>query len=1108
MLAHGSSPHLRCDGFVGRDAELDSLCAALARAQEGRAGLTLIRGEAGIGKTRLAEQLAAHAQRQDTRVVWGHCWEGEGAPAFWPWRQVLRALVRNPGADSIACDLQATARDLARLVPEIGLPSNAPADLDVAAPEARFRLFDAVTTFLDLASRSQPLLIILEDLHWADVPSVLLLRFVVRHGMEARLFAVATYREGDVAPAAPLSGALAALSGDGQCMRLHGLTAMEAEAFIEAATGMQPPLDFSAAVMQRTEGNPLFLGEMVRALQEHGSIATGDAQAAWRLPLPVGLRAAIRQRVARLPLATRSALSAAAVSGVEFDAAVVERALAAAGTDVGATDFFGEALAAGVLRAAGGARHYRFSHALVRETLYEDLAEPARRRLHRHLTEVLEAEATNQVGVPLAALARHFLGVGDGPALARAAEYATRAADEARALLAYEEAAQLYTLALDACSRACTPASDPGAGQRQQFDLLLSLGEVQRLTAEKNAARATFSKAAALARALADAPRLAQVAIGNAGSADVTVRIDDEAVALLEEARLSLGTSHPELCAQLLSRLAMAHSFAGTPERAAALSAEAVRCAQQAGDERTLATAVGARRFVLLGPDDRPERQQLTETIVTLAERLDDKELRGGGQFWRLLDLLEQGDGGEVDATLARYARMAAELRQPFLAWRSRVLQTMRLLLAGRFSEAEAALEEARRAGERAQTPNALLVYGAQLFELRRQQGRLTDVQSLLEPFAAQHAEIAAVRCGVALIQAHLGRREAALAVLQNVVTVGSSSVPRDGTWLGAMNALAHVAVMFDDRAAAQPLYDWLQPYAERCIVIGFGDLCHGAIARALGLLAALLEHWDAAAAHFEAALAMNRRLGAPPLVAHVQREYAEMCLASGRSPMNATIDGLLREANDTYRALGMEDQVAPVRHCTVPVAVSCTPQNLFQHQGEYWVVGYAGRDARVRDRRGLRYIARLLREPGREFHVADLAAMGAPAPSGGPARRRNASTLAVPDAQARAAYRERLVGLERDAEEAERFNDPGRAHAARAEIEHLRAELAQRYGRGSDARERNTEVERIRKAVTKCIRAALTGITAAHPALGRHLRVSLRTGTFCSYAPEQPTDW
>jgi len=1108
MPSGGGSGPSAGDWFVGRDAELSTLRDALARAQAGDAVLSLVTGEAGIGKTRLVEQLAARARAQGVRVVWGRCWEDEGAPAFWPWRQVLQALARSVDTAAMARQMPSAIDALARLAPDIAPSATLPDDVRTIA-EARFRLFEAVAAFLDRASRTRALLIILEDLHWADLASLILLRFVVRQGTATRRLIVGTYRDFDGAGGAPLTEVLGALARDGQRVPLHGLTAVETVDFIQAATEVRAAADVVGAVLQRTEGNPLFLAEIVRDLCAHADPLTWDAEAIVRLPTPTGLRAALRQRVDRLSPASRAALQLAAACGVEFDADVVEEAFPAAGIHAAAADAFGEAVAAGVLHHRGGRRRsYRFRHALVRETVYADLAEPERRQLHRHLAAVLEADAASQPGMHLTALARHFLCAGDPPDLAKAADYAARAADEARALLAYEEAAQLYDMAHDALVRGTARSTDAIAYQRRQLDLLVSLGEVQMLAAEKAAARQSFGRAAGLARSLDDSRALARVALGNAGSADVTARIDDAAVALLEEARRGLGSTSPELCAQLLSRLAMTYSFAGTPTQAAALSAEAVSCARQAGDARTLASVISARRFVLLGPDDRAERTQLTAEIVALAEHLGDRDLRGAGEFWRLLDLLEQGDGTAVDASLSRYTRLAEELRQPFLTWRSQVLRTMHHLLTGRFREAEETLEAVRRTGERAHTPNAPLVYGAQLLDLRRQQGRLAEVQALLEPFAAEHAEIGAVRCGLALVHAQLGHLDATRAVLESVVAPGSSGLPRDGTWLGAINALAHVAAILEHREAAAILYDWMRPYADRCIVIGFGDLCHGAVARGLGRLAHLLECWDEAFDHFESALAMNRRLGAAPLLALVQHEFAHMCLACGRSPHNTSPDSLLRAAQASYRALGIEDPLSMPAGRPAQLALPCPPHNIFRREGDYWVVAYAGHLARLRHRRGLHYVGVLLREPGREFHVADLMAGDAATLPRVARPRPHPSGLAVPDAQARAAYRERLVGLEQEAEEAERFHDLARAHAARREIEQLRSELAQRYGMGARARERNPEVERIRKAVAKCIRDALVGVSGAHPTLGRHLQVSLRTGTFCSYAPEQPMQW
>jgi hypothetical protein len=1091
--------------FVGREKELAALCGALARARQGHGGLWLITGEAGIGKTRLTAELAQRGRAEGTWVLRGSCWQGEGAPPFWPWRQLLNAARHEAGAASV---IVAAGAHLAPFLPSAHPHDAAAAGVMASDPAARFRLFDAVATVLRQLCRARPVVVVFDDIHAADVPSLMLLRFVARDLSGAPLLFLGTYRRSDPLPGTASGDVLTLIEREGQVLGLRGFSSAETKTFIERATGREPAAAVVDALQARTHGNPFFLGEIVRLLQAGEPGGEWGAGAIAQSPTPPSVLAIVRERIARLSLPCRRLLAVAAANGIEIDAPLATRVLAAP-DEISVLAAADEAVAAAVLCRDDPPFHrFRFVHPLLREALYEALPATERARLHELLALALEERAAAEVEPNYAELAQHFLRVPGTPALSKAVEYGARAGDQARASLAYEKAAVSYALALSALERIPDAAADPEMHRRRQCTLLLALGEVQLLSADKAAARAAFSRAAACARALRAPDLLAQAALGFAGGADVSAARDNDAISLLEEALQSVGNGAPRLRAQLLGRLAATLSFSA-PERAVEISREGVISAESSGDPATLASLLSARRFVLLGPDDFAERAELTARIVTLSERLDDRNLRCASEFWRLLDCLERGNGAEADAALARYAHQAGELRQPFLAWRARVLGAMRLLLTGRFAEAERAMEEALTLGQQAQTPNALLVYAVQLLELRRQQGRLRDMGALIDEIATTHAEIPAMRCGIALLRAEIGQLDAARPVLESILHDGASWLPRDGAWLGSMNALAHVTMILREKEAAPMLYEKLLPFARRCVVIGYGDLCQGAVARALGLLAGLNESWSEAAAHFETALALNRRLGAAALVAHCRHEFASVLLACGRAAEREKARALLSAAIPVFEQLGLATHAAGAAALRDGAANGSPSRpageagaNVFRRDHELWLMAYEGKTVRLRNRRGFLYIAQLLREPGREFHVADLVGLGTP----GGRLPRLPDGVAVPDARAKAAYRARLAELEEDAAEADRFNDPARAGGARAEAARLRAELANRYGLGHYSR--SPGFERVRKAVAKCVREAIARIESAHPALGRHLRLTIKTGVFCSYNTDRPIVW
>jgi hypothetical protein len=425
----------------------------------------------------------------------------------------------------------------------------------------------------------------------------------------------------------------------------------------------------------------------------------------------------------------------------------------------------------------------------------------------------------------------------------------------------------------------------------------------------------------------------------------------------------------------------------------------------------------------------------------------------------------------------------------------------MRALLHGRFADGEALIDRALRLGERARSPNAALIYGVQLYGLRREQGRLQEIEPAIVAFAAEHQAIPAFRCGLALLYCQLGRRDEARAIFEELAASRFAVLPRDNTWLNAM----------DDRPRAAILYEQLAPYAGHNVVVTFADACEGSVARYLGVLATMLSRWENAAGHFEAALTMNARLGARPQLAHTQREYAAMRLARGAPGDVQHARDLLAAAERAYVEMGMAAHADAARQLRSSFARAAdgdaeTGDNVIEHQGDYWTLAYGGKVVRLVQSKGLAYLCHLLRHPGREFHVAELIE-AADGPHSAASARAGIGSGGVPDQRARAEYRRRLEGLRDDLEEAERFNDVQRASRAREEMEHIAVELRAALGLGGAA-QRVTVVERMRKAVGNRIRSAVARIRRAHPALGRHLATSIRLGTFCAYQPADDVAW
>jgi predicted ATPase len=359
--------------FVAREWELATLEAGLEDALAGRGRLFLLVGEAGIGKSRLADEFASRAKERGALVLWGRCWEAGGAPAYWPWVQSLRSYVRSRDPAALRVELEAQAPDLAQLLPELkDLISDLPAPPGLEPEGARFRLFDSVASFLRNAAREHTIVLVLDDLHAADEPSLLLLQFLAGELPEMSVVLVGAYREEEAAEDEPVSARLSELRRlPSRHLRLGGLSEDDVASFIELSTRITPPRSLVRAMHTETEGNPLFVGEIVRLLAAEGRLSEVP-DTGWRLQIPPGLHEVIGRRLRRLSKDCRRLLTLACVLGREFSLEALEQVSELPEEEL--LEALDEAFAARVLTEVPGAvGRMRFSHARVRDALYDDV---------------------------------------------------------------------------------------------------------------------------------------------------------------------------------------------------------------------------------------------------------------------------------------------------------------------------------------------------------------------------------------------------------------------------------------------------------------------------------------------------------------------------------------------------------------------------------------------------------------------------------------------------------------------------------------------------------------------------------------------------------------
>jgi tetratricopeptide (TPR) repeat protein len=777
-----------------------------------------------------------------------------------------------------------------------GLPKLEP---PAASPEsARFRLFDALTGLLRRASDERPLVLVLEDIHAADAPSLLLLQFVAAEIGTSRVLVVATYRDTELARDQPLRASLSELA------RIHGITKMSLSGlepldvgrYIESIAGRPPPAELVGSIHQETEGNPLFVGELVRLLESEGRLWAAPGGERW--PIPEGVRDVIGRRLDRLPPACREVLTLGSVMGRDLAVEMLQRITGRSAEDI--LDGMRDALAArliGDVRDAPG--RLRFSHSLIRYTLYEDLMPADRVRLHRAVGEALESMYPNDVESHVAELAYHFFEAAPGGDADKAVEYAIAAGKRAIGLLAYEEAVRLFAKAL----RALRDSPD----EARRCDVLLLLGDAQGRAGDTRAAKETFLEAAEIATRLDEPAALARAAVGYSGRFPwLRAGIDRQVIPLLKQALDAIGSEDSVLRVLLLSRLAGALRDQPSPEPRASIAAEAVAAARRIGDPETLTYAVLAQwGATSLGPDGAENHDAFAEELDRLADQVGDRELAMNPGWIRFIARMTIGEVWEAKAQQELYGRLAAELGQPSQRWYVGVMATILSLQDGRFEEAERLIEETMEAGREAQAWDAEASRLFALFILRREQGRLGEVEADLRRAMITHPGYRSIRCMLLATLCDLGRIDEARALFDQLAAGDFAAFPKDNEWLFALTLLAEATQSLEERDRAVTLYEQLSPYAG-LVGLAASEVSTGPVSRPLGILAALIGRAEEAAGHFEDAIERAQRMGARPWVAHSKRAYAAMLAGSHRRNDRAQAIELARGALEICEETGM----------------------------------------------------------------------------------------------------------------------------------------------------------------------------------------------------------
>jgi DNA-binding CsgD family transcriptional regulator/tetratricopeptide (TPR) repeat protein len=883
----------------------------MPRAEGDGRRIALVGGEAGSGKSRLVREFAREAAGGGALVLYGACDAVVKTP-YRPFVEALDQLVRASDLDGLVADLGPGGGELVRLLPDLGERAPELAPPTTGEPDTeRHRLHTAVSDFLAAAGQRDPVLLVVEDGHWADVSTLLLLRHLARSS-EARMLLLATFRDTDADVPEELSEALVDLrrSEDVTRIRLAGLPRDDITDFVRRAAGgdLGPELpELARAIEELTEGNPFLMTELWRSIVENAALSVEGGQVRLARPLeelgsPESVREVVSQRLSRLAPATTEVLEVAAVVGPAFELGVAERASTRdRAALVAALD---EAVRSGMIEEVSSlGLSYRFTHELVRRAVLERLTALRRAELHLRVGEAIEHVSANDTDRVVADLAHHFASaaaLGDVP---RAVEYNLRAARAAESSLAFDQAAALLRTAID------LGRSSP----LERALLQLELGTASNRAGKTPAALAAFRETADIARELGDSELLAHAAIGLENACWRPGIADEGALELLEEAATSFGNGDSELRIMLLAGLFRALAFRGDQDRAALVLDDVIAMARRVGDRRALATVL-MRSYWVQATRARGEAVGMLSESAEIAAALGDLEIQAEAIEWRIAAYMAVGDLGSVRSDLATVFALAATTGQPFILHVAEHDAAAIALCDGRLGEAEAAAERSREWGRLMAGRDSSGVYGIQMFGIRREQGRLAELAPVVGLLAGTEYETGAWGPGLAALQAELGMDHEARRELARFRTEGLESL-RESLWLASLSYLTDAAAAVEDEAVAEIVYPEFAVQLDPNVVIGHGVACYGSRDRYLGMLASTLGEWDRAERHFEAALELNRIMVAGTWVAHTAYEYGRMLLRRNRRGASKhTASLLLGEADRLARQIGMASLRARVR--------------------------------------------------------------------------------------------------------------------------------------------------------------------------------------------------
>ncbi len=903
--------------LVGRSDELRILRAAIDQLRAKTGSMITIGGEAGMGKSTLLDEMARYANQRGLRILHGRGSEVAGAPAYWPWIQTIRQLLASSDGESIIGQLGPVAADIAQVVPEIAdITRNHEPPRGLAPDQQRFRFFDSVTRLFDKAAIHRPSLLIIDDLHCCDDGTLLLWQLLAETAAGIPLLLACSYRSHELRKRGLLAKVLAESWRTKAATRIDigGLASGEVDMLLTHTLGAPPSPEVAAHVRERSLGNPFFVTELANHVRALGTRENAASIAA----IPPSISALLIARADEAGPRCRSVLERAAVIGRRFnikllqaacrcnngDNAITPRQSTAEAAKHAVSEALAQALTAELVEMCDGEPgSYAFRHLLIRDVLYDSLDQTERSATHRAIAEFILEEYQDNIADHYDEIAHHHLAAaGDGDK-DRAREFCVLAAQRATERLSYEEAAAFYDKALAALEL------EREVCDEQRCELLVEAADSRNRAGDAIGARASFEKAAALARHVEDPALFVRSAIGMAVRFGQPVDFgghDDSAVELLEEALGRLPETPSPQRAIVMACLSFALYASPQRERARSYSRGSERAARASGDHYALSVALLAKQMMSTYPGDTADAEAATDELIAVAESSGLDEMRAMGQTFRVFRCLESGTGSdELEAAIASHTQLARRMRQPQGLWWVHVINATRALMQGDVTTGDRESLRARELGRRSANSNQLMTYQTQQAQVLMHRGDFAGLFKLSATMAESYPYMQASQVGHMSLLARSGStdeaRDFAAGWRQRDLRGGLQAY----NWLFEAACLAELGLLLEDRELCENTYAFLLPHANKNVTVGQGVAYYGPVSRYLCGLASFLASHDAAREHFERAVESARAFNAIGWMASSQAVYARGLLRYGKPHSASEAADLLDQARVVAKRLG-----------------------------------------------------------------------------------------------------------------------------------------------------------------------------------------------------------